>query len=113
MASQIISFRLTEAEIDVLKTLQESTESIQQTAARIVREKLQIGIVDNMCTNSVQFTQQEIEQLVADKVIADISEAIAPILEQLNALESRLKSLENPPKKTTTRKPKTPAKTPE
>lgn len=96
-----ISFRLTDKEWEVLEREQQLNESINQTAARLLREKLGIQNVDNEYTlknntlsnwisdeinSKLQSTKFALESLVEDK----INQEIININQRLAEIEKRL-----------------------
>ena len=107
-----ISFRLTDKEWEVLEREQQSDESINQTAARLLREKLGIQNVDSEYTlenntlsnwisdeinKKLQSTKFAIESLAEDK----INQEIINIKLRLEEVEAKLAAK-------LTRKPRTP-----
>jgi hypothetical protein len=109
MSRQPISFRLTEIEFNALESNQIDNESLNQTAARLLR--LQLGVTAQNSSSEVTEVKN-LENLIEDKVNEAISlvyNRVDSIVDQIN---TRLKALENKPK-TTRRTPKKSTETPE
>lgn len=92
-----ISFRLTDKEWEVLEQEQQPNESINQTAARLLREKLGIQNVDNEYTLEANTLNNWISDVVNSKAksIQFAFESLAgdeirKVYERLGPLETRL-----------------------
>ena len=84
MVSKLISFRLGEAEIETLKTLQQSGESRNLTAQRVLRKAL---------GTSTDVDRQILEQTIAaivEKRIVSVNNVNQELIERLEALEKPL-----------------------
>jgi len=96
-----ISFRLTDKEWEVLEREQQANESINQTAARLLRERLGIQDVDNEYTlesttlsswisdeinRRLESTKFALESLAEDRINLEISK----INQRLAEIEKRL-----------------------
>ncbi len=81
MPSKVISFRLSEVEIQALSALQTSEdESLNQTAARLLRDVLGTSTVSSQGSTSVEIRQivrQEVEALVSTpSMVMDMREMV-------------------------------------
>lgn len=88
MASNIISFRLSDSELELLGRQKQQGESLSLCAARLLRERL--GIVNNLLTS--EFTT--IDDLINDKLAELEPRLNASINVALSDIEARLKALE-------------------
>ena len=87
MASELISFRLGETEIQTLKTLQQSGESRNLTAQRVLREKL--GSSTEALAVDRQTLKQTIEAIVRERIVS-VNNVSRELIERLEALEKSL-----------------------
>lgn len=67
MASQLISFRLSDAEIEALQAQSESDESLNLTAQRILRVALGLSTFVDNSVNSLSLDER-IESIVEEKM---------------------------------------------
>lgn len=82
MASKVISFRLSELEIQALSALQISeNESLNQTAARLLR-----GILGTSTPASTVSTSVDIREMVRQEVEAAISQVKGEVDKRLGEL---------------------------
>ncbi len=82
--SQVISYRLSEAEVEALKQLQQSGESLNQTAQRLLREAI------GLSTPGANASPAALSTLSTEIVDSRIDEKLAPIHSQLAQLNERL-----------------------
>lgn len=87
MASELISFRLGETEIQTLKTLQQSKESRNLTAQRVLREALRAST--EALTVDRQTLKQTIEAIVRERIVS-VNNVSRELVERLEALEKSL-----------------------
>ena len=92
MASELISFRLGEAEIEALRALQAPAESINLTAQRILKEAL--GVSTATSTGVDRETLEPIVKSIMEELTA---RAVNSVNEQLTAQAERIEALEKPP----------------
>ena len=92
MASELISFRLGEAEIEALRALQAPAESINLTAQRILKEAL--GVSTNTLTGVDRETLEPIVKSIVEELTYHV---VNSVNEQLTAQSERLEALEKPP----------------
>lgn len=95
MSRQPISFRLSEDEWLLLESNQQDGESLNQTAARLLRSKLGIldGAVDKLETKNLN-------QLIQDRINELKSDVNSYVDNRVNALIARIEALETKPKTT-------------
>ena len=92
MASELISFRLGEAEIEALMALQAPAESINLTAQRILKEALGVSTA-----TSTGVDRETLEPIVKSIVEELTYHVVNSVNEQLTAQSERLEALEKPP----------------
>ena len=92
MASELISFRLGEAEIEALRALQAPAESINLTAQRILKEAL--GVSTATSTGVDRETLEPIVKSIMEELTAH---AVNTVNRQLTIQAERLEALEKPP----------------
>ena len=92
MASELISFRLGEAEIEALRALQAPAESINLTAQRILKEALGVSTA-----TSTGVDRETLEPIVKSIVEELTYHVVNSVNEQLTAQSERLEALEKPP----------------
>lgn len=95
MSRQPISFRLSEDEWLLLESNQQDGESLNQTAARLLRSKLGVlnGAIDNLETKNLN-------QLIQDRIDELKSDVNSYVDNRVNALIARIEALESKPKTT-------------
>ena len=81
--SQVISFRLSDRELQALQGIQLPGESLNQTAQRLLKERLFESVPPTMPSTSVS-------TLSTEDVDSRIAEQLAPMQEQLNAMNEIL-----------------------
>lgn len=92
MASKVISFRFTDEEIEALQALQlPEDDSLNQTAARLVRERL-AGITSPQVMSTSVDSAVDIKELVKQEVEAVRSQLEAHLTAQLEELRGKLKA---------------------
>lgn len=101
MASQIVSFRLSDDEVEILDAMRRADESVNQAAARLLRERMGLGTVYDTSTVRTQQLQEWLEQIV-DAKIDYITNSCQQIVDtKVDSLEKRLHVLEEVPAKAT------------
>lgn len=93
MSKPPISFRLSERELELLESNQRDNESLSQTAARLLREKL--GTIDGSINN---LETKTLDRLVEDKVNQLKQDVNQYVDNRVNALLERITALETKPK---------------
>lgn len=95
MSRQPISFRLSEDEWLLLESNQQDGESLNQTAARLLRSKLGVldGAIDKLETKNLN-------QLIQDRIDELKSDVNSYVDNRVNALIARIEALESKPKTT-------------
>jgi hypothetical protein len=95
MSKPPISFRLSEHELELLESNQRENESLSQTAARLLREKLGTvnGSVDNL-------ENKTLNRLIEDRVNELKQDVNQYVDNRVNALIERITALETKPKRT-------------
>jgi Mg2+ and Co2+ transporter CorA len=88
MGSEVISFRLTEAEIEALKELQDSNDkSLNQTAARLIRSLIS-GITPEVYTD-VDKLEERINEVLVER-LANINQVIGELQQEVKELRGKL-----------------------
>jgi hypothetical protein len=106
MSRPPISFRLSEDEWLLLESNQQDGESLNQTAARLLRSKLGVldGAIDKLETKTLC-------QLIDDRIESYRQDVNNYVDNRVNALITRIEALETKPKTTRRTTTKTPVKT--
>ncbi|WP_407898486.1 hypothetical protein [Scytonema sp. NUACC26] len=82
--SQVISYRIGDVELQVLRQHQHPGESLNQTAQRLLREAL------GLSTTSKELSTTPLYTLSTNDVDNRIASQLAPLQEKLNQLETAL-----------------------
>ncbi len=93
MSRQPISFRLSEHEFEILESNQRPDESLNQTAARLLREKL--GVINGSINNLEVKTLDRIIESKVDRLREDVN---AYVDNRVNSLIERITAIESKPR---------------
>jgi hypothetical protein len=99
MGSEVISFRLTEAEIEALKELQDSNDkSLNQTAARLIRSLIsgitpEVSIKSTNLSTEVYTDVDKLEERINEVLVerlANINQVIGELQQEVKELRGKL-----------------------
>lgn len=89
-----ISFRFTDQEFEVLEREQLQAESLSQTAARLLRERLGLVSVDNQSTLSKLTLELWIDSAVQEKLDYILNGCHEIVYKEVDKLNQRLEAVE-------------------
>lgn len=92
MVSKQFSFRLPDEAVQVLESLQTEGETLNQTAQRIMIERLGVSTVPSQFLFTKAYSLVDIKELVKQEVEASLNQVRSQLEAQLEELRGKLKA---------------------